>query len=529
MYVINKNNIMKLYGFFILPLFLFIFLSSYGFHKIEYPDIKIQYDTLIINIKGHLGQIVKFNNKYYCFFERDNPFRSNYFRDFYVLSSEGKVEFKSEVSDKMNSGGYYDLFIRNDSILLKDYYYHSTYYFDTTKYQWKEIKEADDLIYEDENYYVYYLYFGEWGNTVWFKDKKTKKEYELACSFPKIHKIDSVYYLTTSNSIIKIDNPKNLKSCNKNYYYQKIEKSNVKQGSYSIKGSETLFKDTSDWFIPKFFISTSFVHNNRLYLLCIDSNSTYIGYFDSINIQKTNSIGTDMIPNRRMNSYRGDQNKNINQLLQFRSSDKKREGIIEIEKNTIRIINIINKDTAIILGEKQAKKTFQLLTDIHIKHIDNLFLSFIDSILPINGGNNVTPQHKIYLGTDVYPNKKKFKLETPRAYEIIEDSTITLLLNYYYSINDKKIRFISCEWNETRNNDYHIYARENTELKIIKFQNKLNAIINHLINNFGEPVIVEQESKNPRMEWKTDDGTIIKLWLYDFKEVRIINLNIYNE
>ena len=235
-------------------------------------NLEIIYDTLTIDIKGRLGQIIKFKSKYYCFVERDNPYSSKSFRDFYILSSTGTVEHKIEVSDEMNTGYYNDLHIRNDSILLKDYYDHITFYLDTVNYKWIEIDEVDDLIYEDDDFYVTYLNFGEWGNTVWFKDKKTQKEYELASSFPKIHNIDSVYYLTNSRSVIKINNLTELKLCDTTYYYKTIEKKEWSLGSSSTIGADTIFQDTTSWYDTKFYIATSFVFRDSLFCICVDSN-----------------------------------------------------------------------------------------------------------------------------------------------------------------------------------------------------------------------------------------------------------------
>ena len=513
----------------LIAVFFSVLFSCNVFGKREDSGIQIQHDTLTVNIKGRIGQIIKFRNKYYCFVERDNPYSSNSFRDFYILSSNGTVDYKTQISENINTGDYNDLFVKNDSILLKDYYDHITFNFDTINYEWKEINEVEDLIYEDEDYSVYYLDFGEWGNTVWFKNKKTKKEYELASSFPKIHKINNVYYLTNSRSILKIENPTRLKLCDTSYYYEAVEKLKWSQGSSSMVGTKTLFQDTSSWYNSKFYIATSFIIHDSLFCIYTDGNSTYLGYIDSSKIQSIKNIGMNLNIYRRHNSYRGDQNKYKNQLLKFQSYDRRKEKLIEIDKNVIRIIDIKNTDTVKLLGEIRADKTFKFLTEYHIKNIDNLFLSQIDSIVPNYGGYNVTPEHKISIGTDLYPNKHKFELETPRAYKIIEDSTITLLLNYYYSKENNSVKVICYEWKETWENDYNIYAPENEEFKINKFQNRLNNLKNYLKNRFGMPLGNKQRSNNSDMEWITDRGINIRLFWNDLDKYGSIVMYIYKE
>ena len=484
-----------------------------------YSGIKIEYDTLIVNIKGSIGQILKFNEKYYCIVERDNPFSSNPFRDFYILSSKGKVEYKAEISEKMNTGYYNDLFIRNDSIILKDYYDHLTFYFDTASYKWKEIKEADDLIYEDKDYSVFYLDFGEWGSTVWFKNKRTNKEYELESSFPKIHKIDSVYYLTKGRSIIKISNPEHLKLCNPNYYYEVVEKQEWSQGSSSRTGVEAIFQDTSSLHEAKLHIATSLVVNDTLFCICEDKNSTYIGYADGLKIKPAKIIGKDMSMFKRHNTYRGDQNKYRNQLIQFESKDRKRIGWLEINKNIIRVVDIVNTDKAKIIGKERANSIFEMLTDYHLKNFDKLPIKQLDSIVPYYGGYDVTPKHELLYEGD----------PCLRSYKIIEDTTITLLLEYYYKRSDNSPKIVTYEWRETRENSYNLYASDDEKFKTDEFQRRLDKIKLYLKAKFGNPIKPYSGNNYTSMEWKIENRMNIKLSWSHFDRYREISLEMYKE
>jgi len=499
--------------------------------NLDYSETRLEivYDTLTINIKGRLGQIIRLNNKYYCFVERDNPYSSLSFRDFYIISPTGEIEQKIEVSDKMNTGYYNDLHIRNDSILMKDYYDHATFYLDTLNNQWIEIEEVDDLIYEDEYFYVTYLDFGEWGHTVWFKDKKTKKEYELASSFPKIHRIDSVYYLTNSRNVFKIDNPNNLKLCDTNYYYERVEKQKWGEGSFSTTGTENIFQDTVSRYETKFYIVTSFVFHDSLFCICVDSSSAYLGFANKSKIQKIENIGTNINIYRRSNSYRGNQNINKDQLLKYYSKEPKYDGLIEITYNQIKVITVKNIDTANYLGTEKAQEIFEYLTTYHTDIIYNLNLLEVDNILPEIGAYNVTPHHKISIGTDYYPNKKRFELETPRVYKIIEDTTVTLLLNYYYTKNDGSVKVVTYEWRKTNETDYNIYSPENEIKRIKEFQRRLDRIVAFINKKYGQPEKKEETSYGNYWNWKLANGTVILLSSSDLNKYQRIRMKIYNE
>ncbi len=507
---------MKQYIYIVLVIIFSILLSCNDLQKKENSGIQIQHDSLTVNIKGRIGQIIEFNERYYCFVERDNPYSSKSFRDFYVLSLDGTIEFKTEVSEEMNTGYYNDLFIKNDSILLKDYYDHITFYFNTETLEWKKIKEVDDLIYEDNNFIVYYLNFGEWGNTVWFKDKTTKKEYELASSFPRIHKVDSLYYLTNGRNVLEIKDPRNLKSCDTSYYYEKVEKLKWSQGSNSLKGVEILFQDSSSWYDSKFHIATSFINHDSLFCLCVDSSSTYIGYVDSLKMHPIKTVGTDLNIFRRSNSYRGNQNQNKNQLLSFSSNERNRKGLIEIDKNIIRIIDIINVDSAKIIGENNADKIFQYLTNYHLENFDKLSLPLLDSLIPNRGGYDVTPKHEMVFGGN----------PCLRVFKIIEDTTITLLLDYYFSKDKDSIKVVSYEWRETWENDYNLYASKDEKYNAQLFFKRLDKIKIYLTDKLGNPIKTDSGNNYTSNEWEINDYLNIRLSWNHFDNHRRIRLAI---
>lgn len=516
---------MKVY----LPLLIFIvFLSSCGEKRYDEskiidltePGLFLKYDTLTINIKGSLVQIVKYQDKYYCVFERNNPFSSLSFMDFYILNSDGDILKKLKIPEELKVY-YNDLHIRNDSIIIKEYYKHNTFYLDTLASKWIKIKEVDDRIFEDENYYVTYLDFGEWGNTVWFKDKSTKKEYEFSSSTPVISKIKDEYFLSNYKEVFKIK-PSKMNLCDSNSYYKIIEKEGPYEGSKHKKGGDYLFKDDTNPYESVFYIATSFVNNDTLYHLCVDSSHSFLSIIENEKMQEIESLGDDIYLQRHYNSYRGNQFNQQNQLLHFKSDVRENKGLIELNKNEIRVITIINKNTVKILNESQVDIIFKFLTEYHLQVFDSLSLAKLDIALPFLGGNNVTPEHQVKIGTDYYPNNNKFELDTPRTFEFIEDSTSTFSLDYYYTNPDKSIKIITYEWVE---NSRHILEPEYDKVKLQKFNNKLNEIKYYIKLKFGEPKSISDNN----MKWILKNGFNLNLYWTNFDEYRRIRLHIFKE
>src|SRR5690606_15694528 len=137
-----------------------------------------------------------------------------------------------------------DFYVKNDSLILKPYMDKQSYHFDLKNHTWNKIDKTDDLIFEDENFYVYSLNFGEWGGKTWFKDKKTGIEYVLETTTPLINRIGTTYYLSNSFEVLKIENPLELTKCDNDVTYENIRKSGKHHSWYSEPvGFEIVYKD----------------------------------------------------------------------------------------------------------------------------------------------------------------------------------------------------------------------------------------------------------------------------------------------
>src|SRR5690606_11623079 len=134
----------------------------------------------------------------------------------------------------------------------------------------KELK-----FHQDELYDIYATCNGEWGGTIFFKNKKTNESFEASSTCPiVINKIENDYYVTNFMghmmgfaSVLKIADPSKLKKSDLDF--------NRRGGSEYEKGVEVLL-DTMNFYIP-----TSFVADKQLFNLYSDDNGTYIGKIEN--------------------------------------------------------------------------------------------------------------------------------------------------------------------------------------------------------------------------------------------------------
>lgn len=312
----------------------------------------IDIDTINVNIKPYvnpdkvgLTHAIKYKDKYYCYFTDKEDSYSKYF---FVISNKGTIEKEIKLPRDLTDCFYLDLFVLHDTIFSKPYMNDQSYYLDLQTLNWVETPEPDDVIYEDERYYVTYLDFGEWGSTTWFKDKLSGKEYELESSAYVINMIDSSYFISNGFRVLRIDNPTEMKQCDKEYYYQIIKRKEFSEGINSLLGAKIIFKDTtySQWEFkkPKQYIITSFKKDKRLFYLCNNSTMTFVSKIQDGKIIPILNLGKKYSVFDWHYSYRCKIQKDNFQLLKFHDETNDKYGFIEIYENkiTIQYLNLNN-------------------------------------------------------------------------------------------------------------------------------------------------------------------------------------------
>lgn len=307
-------------------------------------DLEIK-DLIKPATKIELTHAVKHKDIFYCFFNEVK--KDNYGRDikfFLIFSEKGDNLRNIEIPTEIQNTVYFDLFLRNDTIFVKKYMNSKTFYFNRDKQKWENTSEVDDMIFEDDRFYFTYMDFGEWGSTTWIKNKQTEIEYELASSANIVNIIDSTYYITSGLRILKVNNPAKMKVTNSDYLYEVVKKKGYADGTNSLQGAEIIFEDTSfsewDWANkePQLRIATSFVQENKLYHLCVDSTKTFIAELKDGQMKQIQQIDKNLSFFDWYYSDRSKIQKDGNQLLKFKKNNN--FGFMEINRQTINIYSL---------------------------------------------------------------------------------------------------------------------------------------------------------------------------------------------
>ncbi|TVZ49860.1 hypothetical protein [Olleya sp. Hel_I_94] len=471
-------------------------------------EIDVNYENIEINIPGKPGPWIKYDGNYYCYFETDNDkFSSGSKHQFYILDRNGKIDKRIDVP-KVLQTFYYDLYIKNDTIFTTEYYDHNTFYLDQNKNSWVKTKKGIDLYYEDNNYSVYSLEFGEWGGVTWFKDKVTNKQYEVGATTPIVNKLNNAYYLTSGKSILKIIDPKKLDKSKEPYDYKKavIDERYHREGSNSINGAEIIYEyKNDDYFNPKFSLATSFAANNKLYHLYKDSISTNIGVVKNDSLIPIYTFKSKIRPFKWYYDSRNPIQNNDYQTVQFQTDSENNYGIIEINGKSFNVINFKNTYREPVFGKVELTEWFENTFDFYYSNFNNLHLDKIDKIEQNLNATDLTQSHKIshFLldGKDV---------ETPRIYRKIESSELSLVTMYYYSRKDKTIELIEFEWEKNKNNNFEDIINSTSEESKIEtlYESKFDWISNYLQNKIGKPTSSISEKSSVEQKWIIDNLTI---------------------
>jgi len=477
-------------------IYIFFFILTFQF-DLNAQTFKVTVDTIFLNIKDiarpatrvDLTHAVKYKDKYYCFFKENGLYSFEIeTRYFLIISNKGTILNNIEVPEEIKNTVYFDFFIRNDSILAKTYMDHESFYFDLNKLGWTKIKEIDDRVYEDQNFTITFLDFGEWGQSTWFIDKQTQREYVLGTCGTTVNLLDSKYYLTNGAEIIEIENPLSLKLCDNEYYYQTVEKkTKFHEGSNSFIGSKVIYKDTtfSPWSFkePKQVIITSFVTNNQLFQLYSDSISTFIGKIENEKLITLQNLGKKYSTFDRYYSYRGNNLDNDSRFLKFRENNNT-FGFIEIQNNNIAIHYLKhNLDSLNYLGSDGFEKLLELLKI----NPSNFLFEQVTNIEKELGGTDMRTDRVGISHNGYYPEIYNSANHKTKEFVKIEDKNIAQKTEYLYSASDNDVKSIFIEWSLTepynQTNSFDIF-NEKPEISK-RFSNKQNEIVKIITKQLG--------------------------------------------
>lgn len=190
------------------------------------------------------------------------------------------------------------------------------------------------VFYEDENYKVRETCSGEWGGTVYFKNKKTHKETAASATcVVNVNKIDGKYFVTSSlnhlsrsTKIIEIDNPAELDVFKlpkpKSFYKGKGIYSVDDVESKSTKGTKKVLDSI------RVLALASFIWKKNLYHLYTDTSNVYLATIENKKFKNILKIYDKGI--FEFTQYK---TKDGHLILYFKREDE--EGYFDIQENEI--------------------------------------------------------------------------------------------------------------------------------------------------------------------------------------------------
>ena len=235
-------------------------------------DFQINIDTLRLSFDGYLIKVVLFHDNFYGMFSYGSLNNSRTSMKMIVFSQKGKLIEEICFPKGIQNISDYNLVVQEGSLFAKENQFEKVnLVLDEYIAEFKPTEKKELKFYQDELYDIYAICNGEWGGTIFFKDKKTNENYEAASTCPiVINKINNEYYVTNildhlafSASVLKISDPAELESSNLNF--------ESREGSLYNKGVELLLD------IFDVDIATSFVVDDQLFHLYTDENGTYVG------------------------------------------------------------------------------------------------------------------------------------------------------------------------------------------------------------------------------------------------------------
>lgn len=161
----------------------------------------------------------------------------------------------------------------------------------------RKLIKGGDLFYEDDHYGVRITCRGEYGGSIWFKNKRSKIEYSCSATCPvSINNIDGSYivsyslsHLSGTSGIIEIDDPELLEVFElpkpKEEKFGVVIRHGTDYESKSKQGANTLWSGVGT------IIITSFIVKHQLYhIIQNEEGNTFLATLENDNMKPLTSI-----------------------------------------------------------------------------------------------------------------------------------------------------------------------------------------------------------------------------------------------
>lgn len=339
---------------------------------------------------------VEYHGRYYCLFDYDASFILKRESLFYAIDANTLEVTRLAVP---TSGYHYSdhLFVLHDTLFLdlRGSWEDHDYYFDTANNQWVECPEVEDVVYEDDDYSVYGINNGEFGQVTWFRDRHTGHEYALM-DLGAVRRVGDTFYIVSPNLIRSVTvgqlakarpSPTDHWQAEKDYYIA------CYYGNTTWLEADTVYSDPRyDWFetyegrFHDTLICGSLVSGDSLLLLVDKPDGTALMRIAGPHeLQTVKSLGERYwwISGARCANGQG------NNLVEYFRQDAFSAGVIDIVDTQVRVLNIRhNIDTVRV----QPDDGLEVLLDYLRDHWDGLTDKKIREFECSHGTTYITPR-----------------------------------------------------------------------------------------------------------------------------------------
>ncbi|MBQ4445409.1 MAG: hypothetical protein II910_04055 [Prevotella sp.] len=469
-------------------------------------DIRISYQTFNIDTKAithpfttlSIKDVVKHHGLYFCLFI-EQPIDYDFSKEYshILVVRPGDFSFNEvDIPDSIVFSNYSQLFVRNDSILIKGYYSDERDYCitdcklgenDKARWTLKEVQPVSTEVYKDNDYKINFTNRGEWGRYMTFVDLSDDAEY-IYYGCGRVFKRTDGYYFCHDQGIDKVVNPKNgIKHKPGNDFSSDASfPEAVLTPEIQLRGPFIVFGEDTLW-------NAYFIHNNMIHMIQTDRDGSYLSKFDgekAVRLKKLKKRYEHIRCSELGNSSGG--NGGLYYCFPSPKSDNLNFDLIDIDNNLIKIISVVTDQSPsiVISGRDGLEETLAFVTDGFSSKTMN-DVSVLESQL--GSYKNTIPSHLRY--------KSQYDSESMTYYRFVDESTF-IRAEYGYDAKTGQLNSLILEWSPL--SDLICFQNKNISFSERQIREKIKSTINRVLS-------CKPKRKKGEYEWRKN-GIKVDLW-----------------